>query len=429
MKGSQRNFMERQRVALVLSITIILLVGTTSAIFFLGMLKDDSALNFYVFGDSQGYQGGLEQIVETANILRPDFLFHCGDLTSLGYEDQYQEVKSVLDQSVVPVYTTIGNHDLKSDGGKYYLEYFGSSSYSFNRGPAHFSIFNTSSGDVSEPELNWLAQDLSAAESEYKFVFTHIPPLDPRPERDHGLVNATTASRLMTLFEEQEVDVVFTGHVHMYNDSVINGVRYVITGGAGASLYADEDEGGIYHYMNVTINDSGLLIEPVLLEDPSIPRDTVIIRGSEEDATLSLKDLLELPSIEGFSSFENQLNNWRGQGVYVGALVSTLIELVGGMSIYDTLVVRSFDGYVQNFSYYNVYPNATWLYIQGPMILAYEYNDTQVLEWDDGMRIVMLPPDGAYSNEDANQTTETGDVVSAGSRWVRFVSIIEVIPG
>ena len=45
----------------------------------------------------------------------------------------------------------------------------------------------------------------------------------------------------MTLFETYDVDVVFTGHIHMYNETVINGVRYVITGGAGASLYADEE--------------------------------------------------------------------------------------------------------------------------------------------------------------------------------------------
>ena len=99
------------------------------------------------------------------------------------------------------------------------------------------------------------------------------------------------------------------------------------------------------------------------------------------------------------------------------------------MSINDILVVRSFDGYVQNFTYSNIYPNTSWSEVQGDMILAYEYNGTRVLDWTDGMRIVMLAPDGAYSNQDALQTTEFGNVVSAGSRWVRFVSILEVVSG
>ena len=106
-----------------------------------------------------------------------------------------------------------------------------------------------------------------------------------------------------------------------------------------------------------------------------------------------------------------------------------LVELVGGITINDTLVVRSFDGYAQEFSYSNVYPNTTWAEIQGPMVLAYSYNDTEVLDWVDGIRLVMIPPDGEYSNIDATQTSESGDVISAGARWVRFVSLIEVISG
>jgi predicted phosphodiesterase len=419
--------LERRNLVLVVSITMILLISTTAVIFLFSQSNDNTTLNFYVFGDSQGYQGGVEQIVATANQYRPQFIFHCGDLTSLGQENQYQEIKAVLDQSQVPVYTTAGNHDIKEGGGALYNQYFGSSTYSFDCGPAHISVFNTSSGDVSENEFTWLEQDLSNSDSEYKFVFTHIPPFNPLSGLDHALLNSITSTRLMTLFEEMKVDVVFTGHIHLFNDSIINGVRYIITGGAGASLYADEGHGGIYHFVNVTVNESGLSIEPVLLGSPIIPRDSVVVRGASEDVTLSLNDLLQMVPIQGFSSFQNQYDNWRGQGVYEGIAISALIELIGGMTVNDTLIVQSFDGYFQEYSYSNVYPNSSWANIQGPMILAYEYNGTQVLDWADGMRLVMVPPDGAYSNEDAILTSSTS-AVSAGSRWVRFVSILEVVP-
>ncbi|TFG31811.1 hypothetical protein EU527_11520 [Candidatus Thorarchaeota archaeon] len=420
--------MEQQKLVVAFSVMIIIIFSTTSIVLYFGITDNNESLNFFVFGDSQGYQGSVEQIISTANILRPNFLFHCGDLTPFGQEIQYQEIKTILDTSLVPVYTTIGNHDIKGGGSELYTEYFGSSTYSFNLGPAHFSIFNSSAGDVTEIEISWLERDLSESNAEYKFVFTHIPPFDPRPEHDHSLLNATTSSRLMALFELKRVDVVFTGHIHMYNESIVNGVRYVITGGAGASLYADEEAGGIYHYMDVTLDDSGLSIEPVLLEAPSISRDRVVIRGAVEDITFSLEDLSQLPSIQGYSSFQNQYDNWRGQGVYIGILLSNLVELVGGMSTTDKLVVKSYDGYSQEFRHSNIYPNASWVEIQGPIILAYAYNDTFVLDWADGMRIVMLPPDGAYSNDDAIETTESGNVSSAGARWVRFVQILEVIP-
>lgn len=397
-------------------------------VFFFEMTEDDT-INFYVFGDSQGYQGGVEQIVTAANLHRPDFLFHCGDLTPFGQENQYQAVKAVLDQSLVPVYTTIGNHDIKDGGGVLYEEYFGSPTYSFDIGQAHFTVFNTSSSDISFQEFSWLEQDLTQTEAEFRFVFTHIPPFDPRPGENHSLINSTASTQLMSLFEAHDVDVVFTGHIHMFNETVVNGVRYVITGGAGANLYADQDNGGIYHYMNVTLNESGLTIKSVLLDIPTLPRNAVAIRGLVEDVTLSLDDLLLMDVITGYSSFQNQYDNWRGYGIYSGIAVSELIELVGGMTINDTLVVRSFDGYAQEFSYSNVYPNATWVEIQGSMILSYSFNDTSVLDWADGMRLVMLPPDEGYSNADAIQTSEYGGVISAGARWVRFVSIIEVISG
>lgn len=113
--------------------------------------------------------------------------------------------------------------------------------------------------------------------------------------------------------------------------------------------------------------------------------------------------------------------------------MSDLVELVGGMAVSDTVRVTSFDGYSQDFSFDNVYPNTSWYDIQGDMILAYRLNGTDVLDWADGMRLVMLPTDEAYSNVDCLATSALGMgchiYPSAGARWVRFVSFIEVIPG
>ena len=110
-----------------------------------------------------------------------------------------------------------------------------------------------------------------------------------------------------------------------------------------------------------------------------------------------------------------------------------MVGLVGGMGVSDTVRVTSFDGYSQDFAYGNVYPNTSWYDIQGDMILAYELNGTEVLDWTDGMRLVMLPTDEAYSNNDCLATSAPGMgyhvYPSAGARWVRFVSFIEVIPG
>jgi predicted phosphodiesterase len=389
-------------------------------------------LNFYVFGDSQGYQDGIIEIAEIANQERPDFVFHCGDLTPFGKSNQYDEVISALDTFTVPVYTTAGNHDVREGGGARYLQHFGTSTYSFDSGPIHFSIFNTSTNDISESEMAWLENDLSQSRSEIKFVFTHTPPFDPRTGPKHSMLNVTMAQRLMALFEVQGVNTVFAGHIHMYNESERNGVRYVITGGAGASLYADEEEGGIYHFVNVTVAETGVKVAPVLLNPPTLERDRVVVRGTDADVTLSLADLLGMNTIEGWSSFQNQLDNWREYGLYRGVTISDLVDLVGGMGVSDIVRVSSFDGYSQDFSYDNVYPNSSWYDLQGDMILSYRLNGTDILDWENGMRLVMVPADEAYSNDDCLATSAPGMgyhvYPSAGARWVRFVSFIEVIP-
>ncbi|MDF1537990.1 MAG: metallophosphoesterase [Candidatus Thorarchaeota archaeon] len=422
--------MNRKNLAII-TIGILLTVSlSVSALWYFDSMDSDS-LTFYVLGDSQGYQGGLAKVVAAANENNPSMVFHCGDLTPFGQESQYQDVLDTISGMTTPFYTTPGNHDIRLDGRTRYTEHFGESSYSFDLDSAHFSVFDTSEGDVDDETYQWLENDLLNTDTEWKFVFTHIPPFNPRSGENHTLQNSTTASRLMTLFEQANVNVVFSGHIHMFSDIIVNGVRYVITGGAGASLAASEEDGGIYHYVTVKISSTGLEIEPVLLGTPSIDRSHILLKANEEDITLSLDDLSSLTQVTGFSSFENQLGNWRGKGDYVGVLVSDIVEIVGGLSESQNLRIISSDGFEQTFSYANVYPNSSWYEYQGDMILAFQYNETSVPNWADGMRIIMMPADGAYSGVDCLATSAPGQgwnvYPSAGARWVRYVSVIEVI--
>jgi len=434
MLSQTYQWVPMNRLKIVLASIAIIVI---SSIAFIGLaiprndLLGEDILNFYVFGDSQGYQGGIEQIATIANQYRPDFVFHCGDLTPFGQEEQYAAVAGALNAFEIPVYTTPGNHDIRLGGGPRYVEYFGPAKYSYDFGPAHFTVFNTSANCISQDEFDWLRSDLSASESDWKFVFTHIPPFDPRPGHEHALANETIVSQLMTLFNDFNVNTVFTGHIHMFNVSFNDGVRYVITGGAGASLYASPANGGLYHFVNVTLANSDLIIEAVPLNSPTLSRSHMVVKSIDEDATLSVDDLLLMDVIEGFSSFQNQYENWKVYGKYSGVKVEDLVNLVGGMDSDDILRIISYDGYTQEFHRSNVYPNASWLSIQGHMIIAFEYNDTRVPSWSDGLRLVMLPSDEDYSNEDCLNTSAPGMgyhiYPSAGARWVRYVSSIEVI--
>jgi len=154
---------------------------------------------------------------------------------------------------------------------------------------------------------------------------------------------------------------------------------------------------------------------------------SLTVEGRDGTLTLNLTDLVLMSSVDGYGCFQNRFGNWRGQGNYTGVLVSSLVELVGGMSPGDTVTVYAEDGYNQTYCYQNIYntwPNAS---VQGDMILAYTYNETTVPTWTDGLRIAFLPPDGSYSNIDRNETSCLGQKgSSAGARWVKNVDRIVV---
>ncbi len=153
----------------------------------------------------------------------------------------------------------------------------------------------------------------------------------------------------------------------------------------------------------------------------------VCLNGTE--ISLDLSDIQNLTYSEGLVEYQNKFGNWRDYGLYRGVSLSSLIELAGGIVEGDTVLIEAEDGFYSRFSYYNIYPNTTWKTIQGDMILAYSYNDTEIPNWKDGYRIAFLPDDGNYSNDDFNATTTAESRqhgFSAGSRWVKTVSSIQL---
>jgi hypothetical protein len=125
-------------------------------------------------------------------------------------------------------------------------------------------------------------------------------------------------------------------------------------------------------------------------------------------------------------SYQNSYGNIRGYGLYTGVKVSDLLDLVGGMTEADTVKITASDDYSQTFEMSKVYPNQSIWDIQGDMILAYEYNNTLVPEYEQGFRLAFLPEDEYYSNADANATTDPNPS-AAGPQWVSNVAKIEVI--
>ena len=57
--------------------------------------------------------------------------------------------------------------------------------------------------------------------------------------------------------------MVFTGHDHLYLRKTVDGIPHIIAGGGGAPLYANEKDGGFYHFIVVTVDGDKVSAEVI----------------------------------------------------------------------------------------------------------------------------------------------------------------------
>ncbi|OEF95913.1 metallophosphoesterase [Desulfuribacillus alkaliarsenatis] len=389
-----------------------------------------TAFRFAAIGDNQGRNEVLRKIIEEINGNHEvDFLIHLGDLVPSGRDREYEDFFYEMDKLQVPYYTVPGNHDVRSNGREIYQETLAPLYYQFELGDARYIFLDTADFTLSEEQFVWLAEQINTDSDCY--LFMHVPSYDPRG-RQHSFRDLDAAARLrsMTTDPNYPIKAVFHGHVHMSYVQEIDETLFVTSGGAGGSLYAAPDEGGFYHYTIVSPTAQKIDVEVFPIEIDFFAPDLVILK-EEQDLILTMEELKAMEHVSGESSFQNQFGNIRGHGKYSGILISDLLTLVGGIEKDEVLEVYAVDGYKQEFFYENVYPEEHgWLYIQGPMVLATSMNGEYPPEWQEGYRLVFLPKDGLYSNEDSSLTSrpEQGfhEYPSAGARWVRSAVRLEV---
>lgn len=376
--------------------------------------------SFAVMGDSQGHNDILEEALNMTTGC--DFVIHCGDLTPSGGPYEFAAVEDTLNASGVPVFTTPGNHDTKNYGPEGYISRFGPENYYFDYGGVRFAFVDSSDENITPAQISWLGKTFSGADR--KVIVTHVPCYDPFGN-NHTL-DPASCERLQKFALENGVKAVFTGHIHAYYMLTIENTDFVITGGAGGSLV-----NGTHHWLRVNVTSSSFTYDKVDIDRNASLPTVLTIKEHGMTTNLTLDDLDAMQQVEADSSYENQFGNIGGTGHYKGITISSLLSLVGNMTDGEVLKVTATDGYYQEYGYMNVYPNATWLDVQGPMILALSFNGSGVPDWQDGFRIAMLSSDGLYSNSDCNETSYPGQgysiYPSAGARWVKNVALIEVV--
>lgn len=275
-------------------------------------LKEEPNPEFVILGDNRnGYQT-FSQIIDQINAISPVFTIDNGDLVYGGEPNKYRLFYETVSKLQVPLYTTLGNHDIRENGRGIYTKLFGPAYYSFDYQNTHFAFLDSSRGwtekrAIPEEQYQWLEKDLEKAQGKRIFVITHIPPTDPRtktepnpypqmPESqkagliqqemsklsgtsnlDHAFKDKEEAKRFEGLMTKYKVDTVFLSHIHAYFSFVKGDVRYIISGGAGAELLTKDS---YYHFLRVKVTDKENYLEVVELPSPpNVIMDRYIAAG------------------------------------------------------------------------------------------------------------------------------------------------------
>jgi 3',5'-cyclic AMP phosphodiesterase CpdA len=132
---------------------------------------------------------------------------------------------------------TLGNHDVRVQGGRYQFDLLGMPRRFYKRRVGDVALFVLDSSRIGDRQTRWLRRRLDAATAPWKVVLLHHPAYTCGAYRSHPEV----VRRWVPLFERHGVDLVLSGHDHNYQRfAPRRGVTYVVHGGGGARLYGLE---------------------------------------------------------------------------------------------------------------------------------------------------------------------------------------------
>lgn len=246
----------------------------------------DRSIKFAVIGDSG--RGSTEQHEVAARMheyrQRFDYTFvlmagdniYEGPASAEDYRLKFEEPYKMLLDAGVKFYAALGNHDdtnqiyykpFNMDGRRYYT--FVPPVDPFTRWETRVRFFGLDSTYLDREQLAWLEKETTESRAEWKIAFLHHPLYT---SGRYGLVSRGIRLALESSFVNGGVNVVFSGHEHIYERAELQkGILYFITGGAGSLRAGDAAASPMiarsydrdYHFMLVEISEEGLFFQAI----------------------------------------------------------------------------------------------------------------------------------------------------------------------
>jgi predicted phosphodiesterase len=219
-------------------------------------------LRFVILGDRTGeaVPGVYEAVWTEVAKEHPDFVINVGDTIQGGNdataEGEWRAIRRFLvPYRLTPLFFVPGNHDVWSDMSAqiYQKQTKRPLHYSFDRGPAHFTVLDNSRAEaLPEGELSFLRSDLEANRGrKIKFVFFH------RPSWIIQVLLRNPDFPLHQIAKQYGVQYVICGHLHEMLAFDLEGVHYLSLGSSGGHLRGPKtyERGWFFQHTSVNVRD------------------------------------------------------------------------------------------------------------------------------------------------------------------------------
>lgn len=236
----------------------------------------DTQIGFFDYNSGCMHSDSLfDACVKELNRIRPALVVITGDLVDDPREPNFSLQDSIyranlakIDPSI-EVFDLPGNHDIQPYNAAKREEYIQQRGYSqfsvIREGCAFIGIdsdcIKDNVTDLEEAQWTWMEEQLKAAAScRHRFIFLHCPVIRHAIDEPEDYFNfpVDKRARYIALFKQYGVEAVFSGHTHMENYLVYDGIQFINAGPVGNALARGYPG---FHIVNVT--DDAVLSEYV----------------------------------------------------------------------------------------------------------------------------------------------------------------------
>ena len=224
-------------------------------------MRGKTSLSFAVVGNIRNSMRIFEQrIVPLMKETEVDFMISSGNAVYDGAEGKYRLLYRGLRKLGIPYILAPGKNEVEDFGSKNFYRHFGPFFFSFHIDTAYF-IFLDASGMTSwKWQYKWLQDELEKAESfQYRFVFLSrslLPFPGAEQKGQRFMLDENTSSMLQGIFSKHDITAVISNGYPSFNETVKNGVRYIVSGGGGGLLLEKEEQ---YQFVKIEISEDGVV--------------------------------------------------------------------------------------------------------------------------------------------------------------------------